>query len=155
MRQRTEIWFDQALRRTSWHPQRQMVALATLGFFIALLLGALYLSQVAADVGVNRHLTDRLAERDELERVNEQLRANIAAWKNVPRLYERAVALGFAPVAGGQIEYLIVPGYDPDRADTVAPRAEEIVEDTIVYDETFTAWLERQWRALRDRLSGE
>ena len=79
---------------------RCVVPGGTLGFFIALILGVLYLSQVASDAATNRRLTDLLAERDELERLNEQLRADIAELTSVPRLYDRAISLGFSTVEG-------------------------------------------------------
>jgi hypothetical protein len=154
MTRRSQNWFDHALRRTGWQPQRQVVALGTLGFFIALVLGVLYLSQVASDAATNRRLTDLIAERDELERLNEQLRADIAELTSVPRLYERAVSLGFSTVEGREIEYLVVPGYAPEQVDTVAPIASGEAEDQIDYTETFTDWLSRQWDALRDMMGG-
>ena len=150
MNRRPENWFDHALRRTGWQPQRQVIALGTLGFFIALILGVLYLSQVASDAATNRRLTDLLAERDELERLNEQLRADIAELTSVPRLYDRAISLGFSTVEGREIEYLVVPGYAPEQVDTVAPIVPGDVEDQIDYTETFTDWLSHQWDALRD-----
>ena len=154
MTRRPENWFDHALRRTGWQPQRQVIALGTLGFFIALILGVLYLSQVASDAATNRRLTDLLAERDELERLNEQLRADIAELTSVPRLYDRAISLGFSTVEGREIEYLVVPGYVPEQVDTVAPIVPGDVEDQIDYTETFTDWLSRQWDALRDLIGG-
>jgi hypothetical protein len=155
MTRRTESWFEHALRRTGWQPQRQVVALATLGFFIALVLGVLYLSQVASDAATYRRLTSLLDERDELERVNEQLRVEIAALKNVPHLFSRAEELGFSAVEGGQLEYLVVPGYVPEQLDTVAPMSsDEDASDQVVYDETFTDWLRRQWDALRGLVGG-
>jgi hypothetical protein len=154
MTRRSQNWFDHALRRTGWQPQRQVVALGTLGFFIALVLGVLYLSQVASDAATNRRLTDLIAERDELERLNEQLRADIAELTSVPRLYERAVSLGFSTIEGREIEYLVVPGYAPEQVDTVAPIASGESEDQIDYSETFTDWLSRQWDALRDVIGG-
>ena len=154
MTRRPENWFDHALRRTGWQPQRQVIALGTLGFFIALILGVLYLSQVASDAATNRRLTDLLAERDELERLNEQLRADIAELTSVPRLYDRAISLGFSTVEGREIEYLVVKGYVPEQVDTVAPIVPGDVEDQIDYTETFTDWLSRQWDALRDLIGG-
>ena len=156
MTRKTESWFDHALRRTGWQPQRQVVALATLGFFIALVLGVLYLSQVASDAATYRRLASLLDERDELERVNEQLRVEIAALKNVPHLFSRAEELGFSAIEGGQLEYLVVPGYAPEQVDTVAPISSDAEENSpVVYDETFTDWLGRQWDALRDLVGGE
>lgn len=156
MRQRSGDWLDHALRRANWQPQRQVVALAALGFFVALLLGGLYLAQVASDAVTNRHLSELLAERDELERVNEQLRADIAALKSVPRLYARAVELGFSAVADAQIEYLVVPEYVPARVDTVAPVSVTTGDsgEEAVYTETFADWVQRQWRALLEAFGG-
>jgi hypothetical protein len=144
---RQDNWFEHALRRTGWQPQRQMIALATLGFFISLILGALYLSQVVSDATTHRHLTALIEERDELERSNEQLRVDIARFKSVPRLQERAISLGFTVAESGQIEYLVVPGYIPQRVDTVAPIVTE-EQDRPLYDETFTGWLQQQWDAV-------
>ncbi len=141
-------WVEHALRQTGWQPQRQVVALASLGFFIALILGALYLTQVASEATTNRRLSTLLAERDELERTNEQLRAEIARLKSVPRLQARAAELGFSIANRGQIEYLVVPGFHPPRPDTVAPI--EVSEGPRpVYDESFAGWVGEQWERLR------
>jgi hypothetical protein len=142
-------WIGHALRQTGWRPQRQVIALATLGFFIALILGGLYLSQVVSDATTNRRLRELLEQRDDLERVNEQLRADIADLKSIPRLQSRAVELGFQQVTPGEIQYLLVEGYQPQTADTVAP----IVlgeQNEEIYDETFTEWLSRQIENLQD-----
>jgi len=147
MAKRSGNWFEHALRRTGWQPQRQVLALATLGFFVSLILGALYLSQVVSEATMNRRLSGLLAERDELERTNEQLRADIAAWKSVPRLQERAIELGFSLAESGQIEYLVVSGYHPRQPDTVAPIAPE-EEEQPVYNESFADWVRHQWQAL-------
>lgn len=142
-------WIGHALRRTGWRPQRQVIALATLGFFIALILGGLYLSQVVSDATTNRRLRELLEQRDDLERVNEQLRADIADLKSIPRLQFRAIELGFQQVTPGEIRYLVVEGYQPQTADTVAPIVLED-QDEEVYDETFTEWLSRQIENLQD-----
>lgn len=151
-KRRSANWFEHAVRRTGWRPERQVVALATLGFFIALILGALYLSQVAREATINRQLSELLAERDELERANEQLRAQIGELKAVPRLLQRAQELGFTAAGSGNIEYLVVEGYNPVRADTVAPVEDSAPEVVARYDETFTRWLSEQWRSFREAL---
>jgi hypothetical protein len=148
IRKHSQNWFDHALRPANWQPQRQVVALAALGFFIALILGALYLSQVASEATTGRRLGQLLAERDELERVNEQLRAEIASLRRVARLQERAEQLGFTLADRADILYLPVYGYNPVRPDTVAPLTTD-AEPLPVYDETFTGWLQEQWDQLR------
>ena len=153
MMRRSDNWLEHAFQQARWQPQRQVVALAALGFFIALILGALYLSQVASEATTNRRLADLWEVRDELERTNEQLRAEIASLESVPALQARAIELGFAIARQDQIEYLPVDGYNPIRLDTVAPLIAED-ENTPIYDETFTDWVQQQWNELRDSLNG-
>lgn len=151
MLRRSNSWFEHALKRSSWQPQRQVVALATLGFFIALILGALYLTQVASEATTNRRLEELLDERDEMERINEELRAEIASQKAVDNLQTRAGVMGFTLATQDQILYLPVDGYQPQQPDTVAPVFEipSINEQSSdVYNETFTDWLERQWDSI-------
>jgi hypothetical protein len=153
---RSSDWIQHALKRSAWRPQRQVVALATLGFFIALILGALYLTQVASEATTNRHLEELLDERDDLERINEELRAEIAQLKSVGNLQARAEAVGFTLANQDQILYLPVAGYVPGQANPVAPVASVESQDITpdVYDETFGDWLGRQWQALREKFGG-
>ncbi len=147
-------WLQHALRRTGWRPQRQVIALATLGMVLALLLGALYLSQVAAEANMGRALSVLIAQRNKLERTNEQLRAEIAGLRSVPRLLARAQELGFFSATAANIEYLVIEGYNPNRenADTVAPLPADTAPQP-VYDETFGGWLQQQWDSLRQQFS--
>lgn len=143
-----DSWRQHAARRASgWQPQRQVVALATVGFLLSLILGGLYLSQVVSEATTNRRLEALLDERDDLERENEQISAEIAVFKSVPNLQTRAEALGFRNAEPGEIEYLVVEAYRPQIADTVAPIEPENDEDTGTYDETFADWVGQQWRS--------
>ena len=156
--QRSSKWLEHALRRSRWQPQQQVVGLATLGFFIALLLGALYLMQVASEATTNRQLEELVDQRDDLERINEQIRAEIAVSTSVENLQARAEAQGFALANDSQILYLVVDGYQPIQVDTVAPVAAssgtEDDENANVYDETFSDWLGRQWDAFTNWVEG-
>ncbi len=143
-------WFQHALRRTGWQPQRQAIALAAFGVLIVLVVGVLVLTQVASTATLGRQLNDLVAERNRLERQNEQLRVEIAELKSVPNLLARAEALGFVPATAENMEYLTVAGYDPRRGETVAPlEAEEAPVPE--YDETFWGWLQQTW----DMLTGQ
>jgi cell division protein FtsB len=141
-------WIQHTLGERGWRPQRQAVALAALGLFIALIIGALYLSQVASEATTGRQLADLIAQRDELERTNEQLRAEIASLKSVPRLLARAKELGFVEADASSIEYLVVNGYNPNRS-LIVPTPESPQQPQPVYDETFGGWLQQQWDNLR------
>jgi|SRR5690606_19303222 len=137
-------WIDHALRRTPWRSQRQAAALVALGFFVALIIGALYLSQAVAVATTGRQLEALIAERNRLEQVNEELRAEIAGLRSVPRLQQRARELGFELAGREAIEYLVIDGYDPTRSRTpIRLQVEQAAAP--VYDETFTGWLQQQW----------
>lgn len=147
-------WFQHTFRRQRFQPQNQAAALAVLGILIALILGALYLSQVASFAITNRQIEALIAERDELERTNEQLIAEIASFRTVPRLLARAQEIGFRPATNADIEYLVVEGYNPNRSPAVVDTTtavEDIAEEVPVYDETFSGWLEQQFALLREQ----
>jgi hypothetical protein len=150
---RSRTWFEHALRQ-GWRPERQVLALGTLGAVIALILGALYLSQVASEAGLNRQLRGLQAQRDELERVNEQLRADIGRLEAVPVLLDRAQQLGFRLAGQADIEYLLVEGYNPAPAGLIAsPELDADDEPVTEFEnETFTEWLGRQWDTMRQSI---
>ena len=151
---RSNTWIEHALKRTGWRPERQVVALAALGFAIALILGALYLSQVALEATTNRRLRSLLEQRDELERVNEDLRGQIAELESVPALRSRAQQLGFQDAGRGSIEYLPVDGYRPPRIEIVTEDDGLIdVPPESEYDESFTDWFGREWSRLLESIN--
>lgn len=139
-------WLQHALRRSPWRTQRQALALLALAFFVAVIIGALYLAQAAAVATLGRQLEEQIALRNRLEQTNEQLRMEIARLQSMARLFERARELGFELAERSNIEYLVVPGYNPAaRAATVPlPPAPTAVP---VYDESFWGWLQQQWDA--------
>jgi hypothetical protein len=143
-------WVAHTLRRARWRPQRQAMALGTLGIFISIIIGALYLAQAASTSTLGRQLEDLIVVRTQLEQENERLRAEIAEYQSVPRLLVRAQELGFTQAGRSQIEYLTIEGYNPNREQIITTSHDE--EDAVpVYDETFTGWLQQQW----DSFSGQ
>jgi hypothetical protein len=145
-------WVNQAIRRGPWRSQRQAFALAALGFFVALIIGGLYLSQAAAVATTGRQLESLIADRNRLEQLNEQLRSEIASLRSVPRLQQRARELGFDLAGREDIEYLVIEGYDPNRS-RVPVQLEVPAAPVPVYDETFTGWLQQQWDAFSTQLN--
>ncbi|MCU0463559.1 MAG: hypothetical protein MUF38_03210, partial [Anaerolineae bacterium] len=136
--------------RSGWRPQRQAVTLGILGVFLAVVMGALYLSQVATEATRGREMRDLIIRRDELERTNESLRVEIAELQSLARLRTRATELGFVPAGQADQLYVVVDGYNPNRAQTVAPLQE--MDDTLPqYSETFGGWLQQQLDGLRQQ----
>jgi hypothetical protein len=144
-------WIQHTLDRSRWRPQKQVVALATLGLFVAIIIGALYLSQSAETSTLGRQLEDLITERNDLEQANEQLRAEIASYQSMPRLQRRAEELGFVPATAENIHYLVIDGYDPEHtAPVVVVDAES--DPVPVYDESFTGWVAQQWDSFREQI---
>lgn len=132
-----------AFKQAPWRVQTQMVAGAAVFVVMMAVIGAMYLATAARAATAGRDVQRLEAERLDLIRQNEDLRAQIAQAKSLSRLEARARELDFAPAANDQVQYLIVPGYgntdDPVSAGTAhAPS----------YDETLGAWLGRAWASL-------
>jgi hypothetical protein len=154
LRRPNESWIQHTLRRTGWRPQRQAVAVGVLGIFIALVIGALYLSQVAVEASRGNQMRDLISTRDELERQNEELRTEIAELLSLPRLQARAEELGFTHAGRDDIVYLVVDGYNPTREEVVAAVEEKSDEDLPTYSETFEGWVRQQWNNLTSQFNG-
>jgi len=145
-------WFQHTLDRSRWRPQRQALALGVLALFVVIIIGALYLSQSSSSSVIGRQLEDLIAQRDDLEQANEQLRAEIASLESMPRLQQRAQELGFTAAEGGNIEYLVVDGYNPNRDEAAVVPLQAKTNPVPTYDESFTGWLQQQIDSLRNQL---
>lgn len=144
-------WWGQ-VQRNEWRPTRGMIAVGTLALFVAIIIGALYLSQSASTSAVGRQLEAMVNERNELERQNEQLRAEIASLRGVGRLLTRAQELGFQQAGATDIDYIVVDGYEPERVSVAIEAQPEAAAP--VYDESFTGWVQQQLDALRQQFEG-
>ena len=147
----SQAWFQHTFSRKRFQTRNQATALAVLGVAFLLILGSLYLSQVASFAITNREIEDLISRRDAMKRGNEQLIGEIANYRTVPRLFTRASEIGFRPATNADIDYLYIEGYNPNRAQAVVEAAErKIAElDVPVYNETFSSWLELQFSLLK------
>jgi hypothetical protein len=154
-------WLQHTFReRRPIRIQRQVAALAALAIFISILMGALYLAQSASVATMGRQVEDLIVERNQLQQVNEQLRAEISGYRTVSRLIGRAEALGFIQADEAEIEYLYVPDYNPQRVqnDVVVsnnPQLSADVEEgeTVIYEESFAGWMQEQWDNLMQQIT--
>ena len=85
----SQAWIQHTFSRKRFRTRNQATAMAILGVAVLLILGSLYLSQVASFAITNREIEDLISRRDQLKRQNEQLIGEIASF--VPcRGYMRA-----------------------------------------------------------------
>ncbi len=149
----SQTWFQHTFSRKRFRTRNQATAMAILGVAVLLILGSLYLSQVASFAITNREIEDLISRRDQLKRQNEQLIGEIASFRTLPRLYARAVEIGFRPATNNDIDYLIIEGYNPQR-DKPTPdsgASSPLEAAAPAYDETFGGWLGAQFRLIRQQ----
>ncbi len=149
----SQAWIQHTFSRKRFRTRNQATALAILGVAILLILGSLYLSQVASFAITNRQIEELIKQRDELKRQNERLIGEIASFRTVPRLFARSEAIGFRPATNADIDYILIDGYNPnrDRLPVASINGTEAELAAPVYDETFGSWLEQQLALLRDQ----
>jgi hypothetical protein len=114
MRRAYAAYTDQVLRafkQAPWRTQTQAVAAWSVTLLIIAVIGGLYLAVASRAGTAGRDLQSYEAEKTELTRANDELRAKLAELRSVTRLANRARELGFAPAQPDQIEYVAVKDY--------------------------------------------
>jgi len=149
----SQAWIQHTFSRKRFRTRNQATAMAILGVAVLLILGSLYLSQVASFAITNREIEDLISHRDQLKRQNEQLIGEIASFRTLPRLHARAVEIGFRPATNNDIDYLLIEGYNPQRVDAPleSNAPSQLDASPPAYQETFGGWLARQFTGLRDQ----
>jgi cell division protein FtsL len=132
-----------------WRNQTQFVATLTLIVVVGIIIAALYLIQTSTTTITARELREMGDHRDQLERDNERLRAEVAELQSLPRVMTRAAELGFHQADEAEIQYIIVDGYRYDRPKVTPTLTPTPPAPEQVYDETLGGWLRKQWDSLR------
>ena len=136
-----------ALYRRAFNPRRQAASLAGLGVVRSPFLRPRYPSPSSAPPPLGPPLSELIEERDALQQMNEQLRAEIAGYRTVERLFRRAQELGFQLARAQDIQYVVIDGYNPNRTVSVIPLESETTP-LPEYDESFSGWVQQQWDTL-------
>jgi hypothetical protein len=110
-----------AFRQAPWRTQTQAVAAWSMILIIIAVLGGLYLSVAARAGTAGRDLQRWEAQKAELIRSNDELRAKLAELRSVTRMAERARQLGFVPAQPGEVEYVAVNNYPVDTQTAMTP----------------------------------
>lgn len=94
-----------------WRRQSQIAGLILVIVVFSVLFATIYLHISARTAEVGRQIQIMQNEIDELDRMNEDLRSQLALIRSSEEMERRASALGFKPVAMDEITFLTVPGY--------------------------------------------
>lgn len=133
-------------RNRSARVQQQWVISFVVVIAMLALLAALYLNITASASIAGREIQSLEAEINANEQVNADLETKIATSLSNAALEKRAEALGFAPVAPGTLQYMVVPGYFPPQAvNMVSPvTPHEVLTSSPEYTETLIDWFARE-----------
>jgi hypothetical protein len=142
-----------AFRQAPWRTQTQAVAAWSVTLLIIAVIGGLYLAVASRAGTAGRDLQRYEAEKAELTRANDELRAKLAELRSVTRLANRARELGFAPAQPDQVEYVAVKNYPTTAqaapaADATPARAERSIAQS---KDSLGDWLTEALRALFPR----
>ena len=112
-----------------------------------LVISAIYLAVNAKVANAGRQVLSLERELAALERENAELVTRLAEETSPDRMMARAMALGFAPAAPDQVEYLVVDGYG-GAPEFVAPLPSASAPEegrllSPAYTETLGDWLTR------------
>ena len=91
----------------------EVKAAATWGVMLALamLIGAIYLSQSSRIASAGREVQELQYELSVFKQENAKLEREIAELQSLERLQQGAIELGFVKAAPEDVEYLVVPNY--------------------------------------------
>jgi cell division protein FtsL len=144
-------WFRQAIRQAPWRTQTQASSLVLAVVVMVAVIGALYLAQASRTAAAGRRLQELEVQRESLEQQNEQLRAEIAALRSVPRLIDEAEDLGFHNAKQDEVDYIVVDEVPAALGAPPTPVPTTVTELVPTYDETLDGWLSEQMAVFREQ----
>ncbi len=101
-------WVTHGIKRGRFEVNRRMAVYLFVFVIVLTLAAALYLMLVSRTAAQGRRIQQLQVELFRLQRENEQLEVKIASEGSVPRLWERAIEMGFVPA--DQVEFISVTG---------------------------------------------
>ncbi len=126
-----------------------------LGMVVIVLVAGSYLKVTSSAAIVGREIQGLEARITANEQINSDLQIQIASQLANNSLEARATALGFAPLQGSDLDYMVVPGYFPPKAVNMVSTVPEA--DMIAMSPEFTEslfdWIGRQMEAASSPLA--
>jgi hypothetical protein len=129
--------------------QREWLAMFLVVVAVLGLVAGLYLNVTARAAIAGREIQTLDMQIAANQRINADLQIQIAIRLSNAVLYQRALAMGFEPVARENLHYMVVPGYFPPQGvNMVSPVAETDLRANLPeYSESLFDWIGRQIEA--------
>jgi len=137
----TNKWI-QAYRQTPWRVQKQWIGLFTLALVLVSSVALVYLNVTTQAGNTGSQVQLLIQDANGLNRQIETDRSTLAHLTSVEEMLKRAKDMGFVPIDPGQIEYMVIPDYQPRQTAALAPApAPEMVQAPLIRPEyTQSLW---------------
>jgi hypothetical protein len=132
----------QAYRQTPWRVQKQWIGLFTLALVLVSSVALVYLNVTTQAATTGSETQILIVDANNLTRQIETDRSTLAQLTSVDKMLARAKEMGFVPIDPGQIEYMVIPDYQPRQTAALAPTPEpEMVQAPLIRPEyTQSLW---------------
>jgi hypothetical protein len=133
-----------AYKSAPWRIEIQWAGSASLAVISFLMVGALYLSVSSGTAVAGREIQELNAAMIANQQINTDLQTELATLTSSSTMVDRALELGFRPVAPDEVEYLVVPGYFEPKPDILASaELPQMSAQTVPheYNESLLNWL--------------
>jgi hypothetical protein len=141
-----------AYKVAPWRMQRQWIGNALLAVVALTMVATLYLDVTSQAAIAGREIQDLTASIVVSQRASADLQTQLAALTSASVMEQRALALGFRPMASGDAEYLIVPGYvamQPDILSSAPLPQLNALSILPQYNESLLDWVDEKILASR------
>lgn len=136
-----------AYKVSPWRVQRQWIGTALLAVVALAMVATLYLDVTSQTAIAGREIQDLTALITEGQQVSADLQTQLASLTSASVMEERALELGFRPMASIEAEYLVVPGYfqpEPEILSSIPRPQLSALTIPPEYNESLLDWVDER-----------
>ena len=136
-----------AYKVSPWRVQRQWIGTALLAVVALAMVATLYLDVTSQAAIAGREIQDLTALITEGQQVSANLQTQLASLTSASVMEERALELGFRPMASIEAEYLVVPGYfqpEPEILSSIPRPQLSALTIPPEYNESLLDWVDER-----------
>ena len=136
-----------AYKSAPWRIEIQWAGSVSLAVIASLMVGAMYLSVSSSTAVAGREIQELNAAMIANQQINTDLQTELATLTSSSAMEERALELGFRPVAPDEVEYLMVPGYFEPKPDILtSAELPQMSAQTVPheYSQSLLNWLDER-----------
>lgn len=130
-------------KQASWRTQLQWIGLFMIGLAMIGIISAFYVNVTSRKALAGREIAAAKENIVLMQHNISDLESELAASGSTQNMEERATAMGFVPASPDEFLYIMVQGYKPKPAFSLAPRAVAIPAPILLpeYKESLFDWV--------------